>query len=335
MVKYIIKRFIMIIPTLFGITAVSFFLIQLAPGGPVEQKLQEIRFGNSGKQRPERVSPEVIRALEKQYGFDKPVARRYLDWLNHLVHFDFGSSFVYQRPAIDVILERAPVSVAFGTASFLITYLLAIGLGLVMAVFENRTLDVGLGFILVCLAAIPAFMLGVLLLVFFAGDTFLNLFPVGYVQSDNYEGLSAAAKIWDRLHHAVLPLICYVAGGFAVLAFLGRNSILEESRKDYARTARAKGLKERLVYAKHILRNSMIPLVTGLGGALAGYLSGSVLVESVFQINGLGLLSFQSVLSRDYNVLMALLVLSSLLLLVGNLLSDMIYAAVDPRIRFE
>lgn len=341
MLKYVFKRILLMLPTLFGITIVTFMLINIAPGGPIEQKIQAIRFSRgkgslgavtSGSQM---VSPEIIEALKKQYGFDKPLLQRYWLWLKNAAQFKFGDSFVHGRSAMSVILERVPVSLQFGVASFLITYGVSIVLGLFMAVKANKSWDIALSFGLITLAALPAFILGVLLLVFFAGETFLDIFPMGYLYSDNYYALSPWHKFLDRAHHFILPLVCYVIGGFTALTMLGRNSVLEESHKDYARTARAKGLSERKIYGKHILRNALIPMVTGIGGALAMFLSGSVLVESVFQLQGIGALGFQSVLSRDYNLIMALLYLSSLLLLVGNLLGDMIYMVVDPRVRLE
>lgn len=341
MLKYAVKRLLLILPTLAGITLVSFMLINLAPGGPIEQKINAIRFGigkgtlNGATSGQQVISPEVMEAMRKQYGFDKPLVERYWLWLKNVARFEFGNSTVYGQPALDIIKQRAPVSLAFGAMSFVITYALAVGLGLTMAIHANRSLDISLSFGLIVLAALPAFILGVLLLVFFAGDTFLDIFPIGYLQSDNYADLTSWQKFWDRVHHAILPLTCYVIGGFTALTLLGRNSVCEESSKDYARTARAKGLRESKVYGKHILRNSLIPLVTGIGGSLAMFLSGSVLVESVFQLNGIGLLGFQSVLARDYNMMMALLFLSSLLLLAGNLVSDLIYMIVDPRVRLE
>jgi microcin C transport system permease protein len=339
--KYILKRIVMMLPTLFGITLVTFLIINLAPGGPIEQKIQAIRFARgkgslgAAQSGQQMVSPEIMEALRKQYGFDKPLFERYWIWIKNASRFEFGNSFVYGQPAMDVILARAPVSLQFGAVSFIITYGVSITLGLIMARRVGRGTDTVLSFALIILASIPAFMLGVLLLVYLSGDTFLNIFPTGYLHSDNYDELSSLAKFWDRVHHFILPLTCYVIGGFTALTLLGRNSVLEESKKDYARTARAKGLSEQMIYAKHILRNALIPLVTGIGGALAMFLSGSLLVESVFQLQGIGLLGFQSVMARDYNLIMALLYLSSLLMLAGNLFGDLLYVMVDPRVRFD
>jgi microcin C transport system permease protein len=340
MLKYILKRLLFITPTLFGISLVTFLIVSLAPGGPVEQKIQSIRFshrgsfGSAAASNP-TISPEILLALKREYGFDKSLSQRYFLWIKKLIHFDFGESYIYGRPALAVISERAPVSLQFGAVSFFLTYSISIILGLLMAKNVYSSIDRVTNFILICLAAIPIFIFGTLLLVFLAGDTFLHIFPVGYLYSDNYDALSTLQKIGDRIHHFILPLVCYVAAGFTTLSVLTRNSLLNESGKDYVRTARAKGLNERIIYFKHILRNALIPLVTGLGGTLTMFLSGSLLVESVFQIQGLGLLSFQSVISRDYNVIMALLVLSSLLMLLGNLVSDVLYVWIDPRVRLD
>jgi microcin C transport system permease protein len=338
---YFLRRLLLMIATLFGITLVTFAVIQLAPGSPVEQKLQQIRFakgkGSLGgaAQANAMVDPSTVEALKKQYGFDKPLHERYLNWLKNLARFDFGKSSVYGSSALSVIVERFPVSLQFGAASFLLTYVVSISLGLLMAVHENRSFDVATSFLLIALAAVPPFMLGILLLVFFAGGTFLDVFPVGYLHSDNYDSLPLGAAILDRIHHFILPLICYLVGSFTSLALLGRNSVLEEVRKDYIRTARAKGVREAVIYGRHALRNALIPLTTGIGGMLAIFLSGSVLVESVFQLQGIGQLGYLSVMSRDYNVIMALIFLSSLALLLGNLLGDVIYALVDPRVDFQ
>ena len=341
LLKYVAKRLAFLVPTLFGITALSFILINLAPGGPVQQKLQALRFGAGKTSRltatgsQQVITAELVEALNKQYGFDQPPLRRYLNWLGRLARLDLGKSSVFERPALDVILERAPVSLAFGAAAFVLTYVIAIGLGLLMAAREGTLVDAGINFTLVAMTALPAFILGVLLLVVFAGDGFVRWFPLGYLQSDDYATLPLAARILDRLHHAVLPLFCYVFGALTATAQLQRGSVLSEKRKDYVRTARAKGLPERTILLRHIFRNASLPLVTGLGGTLAGFVGGSVLVESVFQLNGLGLLSLQAVLSRDYNLMMALLLVSSLLLLVGNLVGDLLYMVLDPNVRLE
>jgi microcin C transport system permease protein len=339
---YVLRRCVLIIPTLLGITLVTFLFINIAPGGPVEQKLQQIKFGsiNHGPgggltARDNRgVSKEVLEALKKQYGYDKPLFTRYCIWLKQISHLDFGKSFSFGLPAIDVIKSRLGVSIQFGVVSFILTYLVSIPLGLIMARHENTSVDVGLNVMLLIGSSIPAFALAILLIVFFAGGSFFHFFPMGYLTSENYAHFSTLGKIWDRVYHFILPTICYMIGSFTGLAFLCRNSVLDELKKDYIRAARAKGLTEKLVLYRHALRNALIPLVTGIGGILSIFLAGSLLIENVFQLEGIGMLGYQAMLSRDYNIIMALAFIQSLLLLAGNLVGDLVYIFVDPRIDF-
>ena len=346
MFQYLIRRLLVMIPTLFGITIVVFAIINLAPGSPVEQKLQAIRFGSSqgsgggavgtqGGRGDSSVSNEVIQALNKQYGFDKPMHVRYGIWLKNLSTLDFGQSFTYEEPVLKVITSKFPVSIQFGIVSLILTYLVCIPLGILMAIKENKFFDITTSFLLSVFYSIPPFMLGILMIVFFAGGSFFNWFPIGQLVSDQYDSLGFWAKIWDRVHHFILPLICYMIGSFTTLTVLMKNSILEEIKKDYIRTARAKGLDEKTVYLKHALRNALIPVVTGIGGFLSLFFAGSLLIESIFQLDGMGLLSYNSVLARDYNVIMGLVFIQSILYLAGNLISDLIYVVVDPRIDFS
>jgi microcin C transport system permease protein len=277
----------------------------------------------------------VLEALKKQYGFDQPMPVRYGIWLKNLASFDFGNSFKYEEPVIDVIVSKFPVSLQFGIVSLILTYLISVPLGIFMALREGKAFDLTASFLLFVTYSVPPFMLGILLIVFLSGGSFLDIFPIGGLVSDNYDELSALGKVWDRIHHFVLPLTCYMIGSFTTLSILMKNSILEEIKKDYVRTARAKGLEERTVYLKHALRNALIPVVTGLGSFLGVFFAGSLLLETIFQLDGIGLLSFNSVLARDYNVIMGLLFFQSLLYLVGNLLSDLLYVVVDPRIDFN
>ncbi len=334
------------IPTLIGVTLVTFIIINLAPGSPIEQKIQQMKFGGMGKEssaagnasganKSSGVSEEVIMALKKQYGFDKPIHVRYWIWLKNISRLDFGESFTYEEPVLNVITSKFPVSLQFGIISLILSYVICITLGVVKAVKHNSTFDFITSFILIALYSIPGFMLAILLIVYFAGGSFFSWFPIGELYSDNYYDLSFWAKILDRIHHFILPLICYMIGSFTVLTMLMKNSLLDEIKKDYIRTARAKGVSEKAVYLKHALRNALIPIVTGIGGFLAVFFAGSLLLESIFQLDGIGLLSFKSILSRDYNVIMGLLFIESVLLLIGNLLSDMAYILVDPRINFE
>jgi microcin C transport system permease protein len=339
---YIGKRLLLMLPTLFGISILTFVIVNLAPGGPVDRDIQAIRFGSAGASSAlasntsgQSVPPEVVEALRKQYGFDKPLLARYVQWVKNLATFNFGKSFVYGRGVNSLILERLPVSLQFGISSFVLTYTISILLAMAMAWQHGRGFDTVSQVLLIALSSIPVFILGILLLVLFAGGSFFDWFPAGYLQSDNYAHLDFWSRIWDRVHHFILPLICYTAGSFTVLTLLGRNSLNEELHKDYVAVARAKGAGEFRLIAKHALRNAIIPLITGIGGILGVFLSGSVLVEGIFQLQGIGLLGFQSILSRDYNVIMGLVFWSGLALFAGNLMSDLIYAAVDPRVTYE
>jgi microcin C transport system permease protein len=332
------------IPTLIGVTIVTFVIINLAPGSPIEQKIQQMKFGGMGREsstssggssKSSGVSEEVIMALKKQYGFDKPIHIRYLIWLKNIAKLDFGESFTYEEPVLNVITSKFPVSLQFGVVSLILSYLVCISLGVLKAIRHNSTFDFVTSFFLIALYSIPGFMLAILLIVYFAGGSFLSWFPIGELYSDNYFDLSLWGKVIDRVHHFILPLICYMIGSFTVLTMLMKNSLLDEIKKDYIRTARAKGLAEKVVYLKHALRNALIPIVTGLGGFLSIFFAGSLLLESIFQLDGIGLLSFKSILQRDYNVIMGLLFIESVLLLLGNLLSDIAYIMVDPRINFE
>jgi len=332
------------IPTIFGITLVVFAIINLAPGSPVERKLQELRFGGMGQTQmgmegpgkdSSGISEEVLQALKKQYGFDKPVHIRYLLWLKNLFKFDFGESFTYEEPVTDVIISKFPVSLQFGVISLFLSYLICIPLGVMKAVKNGAPFDLISSFLLFVMYSIPGFMLGILLIVYFAGGSFFEWFPVGELYSDLYDDFSLWEQMLDRVHHFILPLICYMIGSFTVLTMLMKNSLLDEIGKDYVRTARAKGLSERTVYLKHALRNSLIPIVTGLGGFLSIFFAGSLLLEMIFNLDGIGLMSYQAVLERDYNLIMGSLFIQAVIMLVGNLISDLAYVVVDPRIDFK
>lgn len=321
----------------------SFIIINLAPGSPVEQKLQQIRFGGGGGEsggsygggRTSGVNEEIIEALKKQYGFDKPVLVRYGIWLKNIFRMDFGESFTYGEPVIDVIKSKFPVSLQFGIVSLILTYLVCIPLGVKKALSAGQSFDRLSGILLYIAYSVPPLVLGIFLIVVFAGESYLSWFPIGGLYSDNYEALGFFGKIADRAHHFVLPTVCYLIGGFTQLTLLTRNSMLDVIKSDYVRTARAKGLSEKMVVYKHALRNALIPVATGLGGYLGVFLTGSLIIEKMFNLDGIGLLSYSSILSRDYNVVMGLLFLSSLALMLGNLLSDLIYVLVDPRIDFK
>ncbi|MES2769965.1 MAG: ABC transporter permease subunit [Bdellovibrionota bacterium] len=336
MLKYLLRRLILILPTLFGITVVVFIIINLAPGGPIEQKIQQIRFagGNSTSEK-NAVSEEVIEALKVQYGFDKPLVTRYFIWLKNIATLDFGESFSYEEPVTELIVSKFPVSIQFGVLSFILAYLISIPLGIIKAVKNGTEFDWFTSFILLILYSVPPFMLGILMIVYLAGGSFLDIFPIGGLFSDGYAEMSFGAKIWDRIHHFILPLACYVIGSFTTLTLLMKNSLLEEISKDYIRTARSKGLDEKAVVMKHALRNAMIPIATGFGGFIGVFFAGSLLIEKIFQLDGIGLLSFNSTMARDYNVIMGLVFIQSVLFLVGNIISDIMYVLIDPRIDFN
>lgn len=344
MLQYILRRILLMLPTLFGVTLIVFIIINLAPGSPVEKKLQELQFGGAGggasqsvgsQDNSSGVSQEVIDALKKQYGFDKPLHIRYFIWLKNLMTLDFGESFTYEEPVTDVIMSKFPVSLQFGIISLLLSYIICIPLGVLKAIYNGSKFDYASSFAIMGMYSIPGFMLAILLVVFFSGGQFFDWFPAGELYSDDYWDYGFWGKFTDRVHHFVLPCISYMIGQFTVLTMLQKNSLLEEIKKDYVRTARAKGLSEKSVYLKHALRNALIPIVTGIGGFLSVFFAGSLLIETIFNLDGMGLLGYQSVLERDYNVIMGLTFIQSVLMLVGNLLSDLAYVLVDPRIDFK
>ena len=338
MLVYIFRRSFMMIPTLLGITVLSFIIINLTPGSPVEQKLQQLRMGAAGTGggggRDMGVSQEVIDALNKQYGFDKPIHVRYFKWLGNIARLDFGESFKYEEPVTGLIVERFPISMMFGIVSFLLTYLICVPLGVLKAIRHGSKFDKITSFLLFVAYSIPALMLGILLLVFFAGASYFDWFPISGVISDNYGDLSNWGKFVDRLHHAVLPLICYMIGGFTFLTMMMKSSMLDIVKLDYVRTAKAKGLSDKVVFMKHALRNALIPIIAGMSGILSMFFTGSIIIERIFNIDGMGLLGFNSVNARDYNVLMGLIFFQSLLFLIGRLVTDVLYVLVDPRIDF-
>ncbi len=344
MLKYFLRRLAILVPTLLGVTVVVFAIINMAPGGPIEQKIQQMRFGGGGdssaqgtsssRGSEQGVSNEIMEALKKQYGFDRPVHERYFLWLKNISTLNLGESFTYEEPVLDVIVSKFPVSLQFGILSLIISYLVSIPLGVLKAIKHGSGFDVATSFILFVFYSIPSFMLAILLIVVFAGGSFFEFFPIGGIQSEAFDELSTWEQLVDRFHHFFLPLVCYTIGSFTSLTILMKNSLIEEIKKDYIRTARAKGVTEKVVYMKHALRNALIPIVTGLGGFLSVFFAGSLLLETIFQLDGIGLLSYKSILSRDYNVIMGLVFIQSALFLLGNILSDFAYVLVDPRIDF-
>jgi microcin C transport system permease protein len=272
--------------------------------------------------------------LKRQYGLDKPIHIRYAIWLKNLATLDFGDSFKYEEPVTELIMSKFPVSITFGLVSFILSYLICIPLGVLKAIKNGSTFDRVSSAILFIGYAIPSLMAGILLLVFFAGASYFNWFPLGGLYADNHGDLSLFGRLTDIVHHMVLPLICYMIGSFTILTLIMKSSMLDVIKLDYVRTAQAKGLSNKAVYMKHALRNALIPIVTGMSGILSLFFTGSILIETVFNLDGMGLLTFTSMQSRDYNVLMGLIFLESLMFLAGRLLTDLLYVVVDPRIDF-
>ncbi len=338
MFKYFIQRLLLIVPTLFGVTLACFIITMTAPGGPIEQKLAQIKFAGGVEEDNNSashygISMEAISALKKQYGFDKPLPIQYLIWLKNAITLDFGDSFIYEEPVVHLILERVPISLQFGFISLLLTYLICIVLGVSMAVKKSSAFDVGASTVLIILYSIPPLMLGILLKVFLAGRW--DWFPVGDLFSDMYFEKGFWGRIGDRLHHFILPMLCYIVGAFTILTQFMKNNLLEEIGKDYIKTARAKGLSQKVVIYKHALRNALVPLATGLGSIFGIFLAGALIIEKIFNINGIGLLAFNSAIARDYNVIMALIFIQSFIFVLGRIVSDFAYIVIDPRIDFK
>lgn len=337
MYKYIIRRLLLMIPTFLGITVVVFAIIQTAPGGPVEQIIQQMTAGadEGGLGGDMTMSSELVDELKEQFGFDKPLYLRYFLWIKDLFTLNLGESFVYEEPVIKVLVSKFPVSLSFGITSLILTYLICIPLGISKALKDKTKFDYASSFIIFLAYSTPGFVLGVLLIVFFGGGSFWDIFPIGGLVSDNYDTLSGFDKLIDRIHHAILPIFCYVLHNFAVLTMLMKNSLISEIRKDYIKTAMAKGVPRFQIVYKHALRNALIPIVAGVGGSFSIIFAGSVLLETVFNLDGIGLLTYTSVLKRDYTVIMASISIHSILILMGNLFSDVLMVVVDPRIDFN
>ncbi len=337
MIAYILKRILLMVPTLIGALTVTFVVIQFVPGGPVETLMAEARIGAGGAYKASRdVDKKQIEELKKLYGFDKPVHVRYLEMLESFARFDLGRSFLRNKDVWDLIKEKLPVSISLGLWTFLISYLISIPLGVAKAVREGSRFDAVTTMAVLVGYAIPGFVLGVLLIVLFAGGTFLDWFPLRGLVSDNWADLSWPRRIADYFWHLTLPLICLTIGSFATVTMLTKNTFVEEIRKQYVLVARAKGLSQQRVLYKHIFRNALIPLVTGFPAAFVGaFFTGALLIETLFSLDGLGLLSYESVIRRDYPVVLGSLYLFTLIGLVVKLVSDLLYVVVDPRVQFE
>jgi microcin C transport system permease protein len=339
---YFLRRALLIIPTFLGITLAVFVIMHFVPGGPVEREIMRLRMGAaseggavSGGRAGVELPAEAIEQIRQYYGFDKPVHVRYGLWLWNLAHLNLGNSYVYQDPVWDVIKSRFPISIALGLTGFVLSYLVCVPLGVFKAIKHGSRFDFFSSVLVFMGYSVPGWALGTALLVLFGGGSFWSVFPLGGFRSDNWEYLTLGQKVVDQLHHMFLPVLCYMIGGFATLTILTKNSLMENLSQDYVRTAFAKGLHRRRVIFVHALRNSLIPIATGLGHVFSLILAGSFLIEKVFNIDGMGYLGYTSILQRDYPVALGILVISSLLMLVGNILSDVIYAVIDPRIRFK
>lgn len=338
---YFIRRLLLMIPTFLGVTLVSFVIMHIVPGGPIEQAIMEMRLGGSGESSggtgftSTEMTNDAVEQMRKDYGFDQPVLVRYAAWLWHILHLDLGKSYIYGDPVWEVIRSRLPVSIYFGAIGFVMTYLICIPLGVMKAIKHRQWFDTVTSVIVFVGYATPGFALGIVLLVLFGGGSFWDVFPLGGFVSENFSELSWLSKIGDLIHHTVLPVICYMISSFATLTILMKNSLLEHLNQDYILTAFSKGLNTRTVIYKHALRNSLIPLATGFGHFLSIILAGSFLIEKVFNIDGMGLLGYTSIVQRDYPVVLGILVISSILGLLGNILSDICYVLIDPRIEFR
>jgi len=369
MLAYIARRLLLILPTLFGIMIINFAIIQAAPGGPVELMIARVkgtaveataRVGggvggealSGGGAQPAQGSgqgaeatskyrgargldPEFIRQLERQYGFDKPAHERFFQMIRNYLMFDFGTSFFRDRRVIDLVIEKMPVSVTLGVWSALLIYLISIPLGVVKAVRDGSAFDVWTSGVVVTGYAIPGFLFAVLLVVLFAGGSYFSWFPLRGLVSDNWDQLSWQGRIVDYFWHITLPVLALVVGGFAGLTMLTKNSFIEEINKQYVVTARAKGLSRRRVLYGHVFRNAMLIVIAGFPAAFIGILfTGALLIEVIFSLDGLGLLGFEAAINRDYPIMFGALYIYTLVGLLLNLISDLTYVVIDPRIDF-
>ncbi len=369
MATYLLKRVLLIFPTLFGIMLFSFVIIQFAPGGPVERMIAQLMGHDSsrvtamgggggdgmggggagaqlGQGAAEAVSskyrgaqgldPEFIKSLEKQYGFDKPAHERFFLMMKNYATFNFGKSYFRDVSVLQLIKEKLPVSISLGIWMTLLTYLISIPLGIRKAVNDGSKFDAWTSAVLVLGYAIPGFLFAVLLLILFAGSSFLQWFPSRGLFSDNWDQLSSFGKVKDYFWHLTLPMIAMAVGSFTAMTFLTKNSFLDEIRKQYVVAARAKGLNESQVLYGHVFRNAMLLIISGFPAAFIGaFFSGALLIETIFSLDGLGLLSFESIEKRDYPVVFASLYIFSLVGLIVGIVTDFVYTLVDPRIDFE
>lgn len=330
MKEYLVKRLLLAIPTLIGITLITFLIIQLAPGDPVERKLQL----DEGI-KAEEITKDIVEQTKKLYGLDKPIHIRYWIWLKRITTFDFGESYKDHRPVIEKIKERLPVTLTLNLISIFLVYITAIPIGILSAIRDGSFIDRITTFVLFALYSIPSFWLAMMLIFFLGGGEYWDIFPIYGIQSANADTYTLFQRITDFLWHITLPVVCLSYADLASLSRYQKGSLLEVLRDDYVRTARAKGLKESKVILKHVLRNSLIPIITIVSAILPAMIGGSVIIESIFSIPGIGQMGFEAILSRDYPLIMAIATISAFLTLIGILIADIIYVLIDPRITFE
>tara|TARA_Y100001960_G_scaffold225173_1_gene235776 strand:- start:289 stop:1404 length:1116 start_codon:yes stop_codon:yes gene_type:complete len=367
MLSYIIRRLLLIIPTLLGILLINFIIVQAAPGGPVEQMISQIKGHNidstsriagtdkgdvssqstniqtnqsadmSSKYRGSQgLDPEFIAELEKYYGFDKPAHERFYIMLKNYLKFDFGDSYFKGKKVIELIIEKMPVSISLGLWTTLIVYLISIPLGIKKAIRDGSKFDIWTSTAIIIGYAIPSFLFAIALVVFLAGGSFLDIFPLRGLVSNNWENLNLFEKIFDYLWHMTLPVLSLVIAGFATLTMLTKNSFMDEISKLYVSTAKAKGLSEKKVLYGHVFRNAMLIVIAGFPAAFISVLfTGSLLIEVIFSLDGLGLLGYESVLNRDYPVVFGTLYIFTFFGLILHLITDLTYVVIDPRIDFE
>ncbi|WP_299378688.1 microcin C ABC transporter permease YejB [uncultured Kiloniella sp.] len=361
MLAYIVRRLLLMIPTLLGIMVLNFAIIQLAPGGPVEQVLAKL--SGQGAEISERITqnkddlapisdteasntskykgaqgldPELIKELEVQFGLDKPLHEQFIVMMGNYLTFDFGESFFRDRQVIDLVIDKMPVSISLGLWTTLLVYLISIPLGIKKAIRDGSSFDIWTSGIIIVGYAIPGFIFAVLLLVVFAGGSYLTIFPLSGLTSDNWDELSTPNKIFDYLHHIILPVTAMVIGGFASLTMLTKNSFLDQIGQQYVTTARAKGLTESRVLYGHVFRNAMLIVIAAFPASFIGVLfTGSVLIEVIFSLDGLGRLGFEAVFNRDYPIIFGTLYFFTLVGLLMNIIGDLAYMLIDPRIDFE
>jgi microcin C transport system permease protein len=356
MAAYILRRLLLIVPTLFGILLINFILVQFMPGGPIEQIISQLEEETSALDRiagggadaggggggaseyrgAQGLPPEFIADLEKQFGFDKPPLQRFLLMLSNYLTFNFGESYFRSISVVDLVLEKMPVSITLGLWSTLLAYVISIPLGIRKAVRDGTAFDTWTSGVVIVAYAIPSFLFAFMLLVLFAGGSYFKVFPLRGLTSDDWESLSLIGKVLDYLWHIVLPVTASTIGAFATMTLLTKNSFLDEIKKQYVMTARAKGLSERAVFYGHVFRNAMLIIIAGFPAVfISVFFGGSLIIETIFSLDGLGRLAYESAIQRDYPVVFGTLYVFGLMGLVVGLISDLTYVWVDPRIDFE